>query len=44
MTVEIFQGTPAQLKARLEAIIASLKTIQRVEVLADKSWYLIMFN
>lgn len=44
MTVELFQGTPEGLKLRIQAIVAMPKTIARIEVLADKSWYLIMYS
>jgi hypothetical protein len=43
MTSELFQGTPALLKARIDAIIAMPKTINHV-ILLEKSWYLIIYS
>jgi hypothetical protein len=44
MTVEIFEGTPEGLKARLEAIIALPKTINFVFPSAQRGKYVIMFT
>lgn len=44
MTTEIFQGTPKDLKARLDAIIATPKTINHVIPLAEKSYYIIIYS
>lgn len=44
MTHELLQGTPKQLKDRLDAIVAAVKTVHHVIPLADKSWYLIIWS
>lgn len=44
MTVELFQGTPEALQARLEALIALPKTIDKVIATTEKGRYIIMYS
>jgi hypothetical protein len=44
MTTELFQGTPADLKDKVDALISGGAVTMQVVVLADKSWYLIIWS
>lgn len=43
-TTEVFQGTPEQLKARIDALILALKVIDQIIVCSAKSYYLICYH
>lgn len=43
-TVEVFQGTGVQLKARIDVLIATPKVIDQIIVCAEKSYYLICYH
>jgi hypothetical protein len=44
MTTELFQGSPTDLKTKVDAIITGGATSLQVIPTSEKSWYLIIHN